>query len=967
MCFGLAGTAAAQTGGQYCEVQLEKCPDEYDGGELVVPLDVIAFSAGVQACEIKGETVVQGGDPPAIMFIIDHTNSMGTLNDTRGNRFRVTRALIDSVFNVFPNAEVGVVVFDAGLFLNSGRVSDPNLATFGGTPYYNPVTAVEQYMPLMQLNAPALGGGFYTGTNTPTAYEVYQRMFYVPTGAQGTAGIRDPNGTGNNPVFGNGRGTNVSIAFEAALEQFKKTGVAKENQYIIFISDGRYEMVAGTGGVPNGGCGGADGTAIAGDTIGGGSYGNSARCSKQRDFMEGSIGGQKIPTTYTVFLNTDSVTTMLRNRATLDTMTLAIKDNGYSNTNLSSNIWTADGNNYNGLMTLMMENIFSDMLSKSTGAPKRITISSSGGAADSAGTISDGYFKFRRQLPIDTAEITEVTMEIRYDVVIEVDTVLNGVTTTITRKVPDSLFTYSFTVRRTADAGATNWKEEQGLGSVCGDKPRLALLFRETILQDSESKTGPKEVKGNMDTLTIRFYNTNGLFDYDSVKVKVMNADGSFRDEENFVLVRSDDNIWEYKFPRAVAESAISGDGKLQHSLQDSIIVFFSNPDIPIDTLRVSVPFISTTMAYYNQKGDPEAAGAREYTENPVELTAGDTLDIWAKFFNSEGKWDESMEADPSKITWVLSDPNNSFLESNGVHGEFYSETAGRVYTVTATHNGLGISRTLNISVNPADPYYLEVVFDSTKIAIKVAPDSLEKPKEYEFGKDVKEKTFYVVERDRFGNLIIAPSPGDATWESNTKSIRADQFNSGRSALVSRQDNNFVDSLYLTVTKGGMKPAKVNITVVGESSVAIGPNPFVPNKSNVAARLQDKGVYEYYEAIVNPSGGVGGGHSVGVSNDGKGVLIAATAPRRIREKNGKPDATIVIYDAVGNVVFKSQPNDVALTADGNTFGFVWNGKNSKGRIVGPGTYLVRMAGTQSDGTKFSDQRKVGVTVEGKTR
>jgi flagellar hook assembly protein FlgD len=40
---------------------------------------------------------------------------------------------------------------------------------------------------------------------------------------------------------------------------------------------------------------------------------------------------------------------------------------------------------------------------------------------------------------------------------------------------------------------------------------------------------------------------------------------------------------------------------------------------------------------------------------------------------------------------------------------------------------------------------------------------------------------------------------------------------------------------------------------------------------------------------------------------------------------------------------------------------VWNGKNSNGRYVGPGTYLVRVTGRDEEGNNFSMQRKIGVT------
>ncbi|MDR0331027.1 MAG: hypothetical protein LBH93_04905, partial [Chitinispirillales bacterium] len=85
-------------------------------------------------------------------------------------------------------------------------------------------------------------------------------------------------------------------------------------------------------------------------------------------------------------------------------------------------------------------------------------------------------------------------------------------------------------------------------------------------------------------------------------------------------------------------------------------------------------------------------------------------------------------------------------------------------------------------------------------------------------------------------------------------------------------------------------------------------------------------------------------------------------------KNGRyAAATAVIYDAVGNVVFRNKPEDISVVEDGNTFGFVWDGKNTAGRTVGPGTYLVRVSTTMSNGQKFTVQRAIGVTTEVKAR
>jgi hypothetical protein len=940
MCFGMAGTAAAAQTNRYCEVALSNCPNEYDGDTLVVPLDVIAFSMGVKACTIVDSTVSEGGDPPAIMFIIDHSTSMNNNGDCQnggcdpsGSRFQVTRALIDSIYAAFPKAEVGITVFANGLVFDANR--DANLVTYDDV--YEGVSAAgdtlgiprQSYMPLAQLDAAAKTGGtnpFYTGTAAaPKVVDVYRSMF-----------TRTGNSWGLNGRSTMG-GTNISLAFATALKAFENTTIPKKDQYIVFISDGINRLIEER----QGPC-----------------TGPNQWCGRGEDFA----AGVNTPTTYTVFLQGRALNPT--EPEILRLMTNSVKNNSYSETNEKSDIWAVN-DGYEALLALMMENIFKDMLSKTSGAPGRITISSSGGAADTAGVVKDGNFTFSRQLPIDTLEVTTVNMSIRYEVT--KDTTFVGdngqlVDSTLPPRLEDVV--YSFNVRRTQTPEKT--LAQQSLSERKCGSTTLDLRY------GGESLVG-KQVKGYMNELTIVFDNSDGLFEYrEGVTVQVQNADGSFTDVENVKLTRSGD-IWTGEFRRMVADVALP-DGALQHMPQDSIIVIFRNPYIPLDVVRLSVPYVSMRMAFYDKPGDPYKPGVNEYViEKTVTVIAGEPLDIYAKLFDSDDRWDEDLASDPSKFTWTVSNTGNARIESDGAHGQFYSETSGR-YTVKATFRDgtMVISRELEIEVKPADPYFLEVLFDSTKIAAKVDTVKLNERKEYEFVKGANNKTFYVVERDRFGNLIGPPE--GAVWESNnTGSITADPRNEGSSAVVTRHGKTFVDGLTLTVTKDGLKSAVVDIKVVGESSVAIGPNPFVPGKSDVRSRLEalDNRTYDIYRDIVERTGpGSGGGSpSTGVSTNGTGVLVAATAPRSIsRNPNGTPKVTIVIYDAVGNVVFRSKPNDVTLTTDGNTFGFVWDGKNSSGRTVGPGTYLVRLTGTQSDGSPFSDQRKIGVTLDdGKMR
>jgi hypothetical protein len=905
------------------------------------------------------------------MFVIDHSRSMvsGGMHDTSGNRFRVTRALIDTIYSVYPEAEIGLLLFGPGLTLGADTANDPNLVRFSGVGPSN----TDSYMPLLPLNAPVQSGGFTTAEN-PTAIDLYRDMLITP--ATGRAGVRrTPARTSgsNRTIVGEQSGTNISIAFKAAVEAFSQTSIPRENQYIIFLSDGEPNpFMCGTGGISNG-------------------HATEPACRSIYDFMYGD-DVPNIPTTYTVFLNRvgtrdqlpmilDTVSSVpwgtrlapsnsrtvnttlyqvleMSSPSTVPGMIYSIRNNGYSTSNPSSDVWVLQSN-FDDMLALMMENIITPMLSRSEGNARSIVISSAG-VSDSTAAM-DGNFTFNRRLPIDTSEVTPVSMGIRYDVRIDssfVDPVTGRDTIMTVRTVRDSLFTYEFFVRRSA-AASMDELGAQGLNSVCGDKPTLDLLF------NNQSLIG-EEVRGNMDVLTIRFDNSNGLFDYSRVVVQVMNADSSFTDIENLTLTRgtgANRDIWTVTFPRSVDEVARPNDGRLQHTAQDSIIVVFRNPEIPLDTLRVSVPYVSMTMAFYDAPGNPAGLTA---LPNAITVTAGDSTNIYARFFDTEGVWDPAMESDPSRITWTVTDAANAAIVTDGAHSIFYSEQAGRVYTVTATYRDgpLEISRSIHITVEPGAAAFLEVLFDTTSVRQRVDAARLGETKEYEFDKDEDRTTFYVVERDAFGNLIGFAA--GAYWESNnTQSVTADAMGDASEALITRRGHSFPNDLMVTVRHNGLT-TQVHIKVVGESSMAVGPNPFVPGRSDVRDRLHaidpSGRTYEFYRDIVETSlSGGGGGRNTG-------VLIAATAPRSIqRNSNGTPRATIVIYDAVGNVVFRSRPNDVVLANDGNTFGFVWDGKNNRGRTVGPGTYLVRMVGTQSDGTRFNSQRHLGVTVEGTMR
>jgi len=958
LCLTLAVSASAQVAGhaEYCELRLTGCPQDYDKKELTVPLNMVALSTRVKACGVVDTAQYLGGGPPSIMFVIDHSNSMSSdiapsldnptppkaTNDPDGSRFKVTRALVDTISKVYPDAKIGIVVFGTGLVLNTEW--DENLEPFNGYVYptVNPdlgEKVTQSYLPLRSLNhtvrkVHSQSNSYVSGAgDNPTWLNIIQGMFNVPKSGKST--LRDGKGL----EVKEENGTNISMAFEAALQAFEKAekeyhlvNMPKQNRYIIFLSDGKPFV-----------------------------ENRHVTNNQWHDHLYDFLKGKNTPATYTVFLSSAEEPIPYELYDTLDIMTENIRRNGYSISNPRSaiNAMSAD---YGGLLKYMMDNIVTPMLSNSTGSAKTIVISSAG-VKDSTGAM-DGDFTFSRPLPMDTAEITNVNMGIRYDV--QIDSTIKGYDgardSVILRTVYDSLFTYSFTIRRSAATLGENWLSEQDLGKECGSKSSLDLRF------NGASLVG-KEIKGNMDVLQIVFDNEGGLFEYDSIIVQAFNADGEIADFETFALTKDADGKWSYQFPRKVVSSpAIQGDGTLQHSGQDSIILFFRNPEVPLDTIRITVPYLSNAIVFYDTPGDP-ANGNR--LNSHLEWTAGAALDIYADIFDSDGNWDPVMTANIDKIVWTIS-TDTTALTNDGAHGVFRSETAdSTLHTITATYTdgALKISGQITIKVVPGEAAYIETVSDSTEINRGRVSNIayLAGNKEYTFKKGSDRAVFYAVLRDAYGNFISMADGSDWT-STNTNSITVEAIDAAASAAVSKHGSTFGNNLYVIVEKDGLSDT-VHITVVSESFSAVSPNPFVPGNSFIMDRLEklDAGrmFVQLYSPIVAHSKRGGGN---GNAYNANGVLITATAPRPIRTQNGNSevmyvkDAKAIIYDAVGRVVFRSESGDL-VTPDGNTFGFVWDGKNTTGKTVGPGSYAVQITATMTNGEKFFVQRMIGVKLE----
>jgi hypothetical protein len=307
---------------EICQFRLQNCPEYFNGKTVYVPKSVVSIAPDFKVCIPLTTIQNNNGTPPSIVFIIDNSPSMRGSEEMRGldmdgSRFLVTKALLDTINKTFPDAEVGLVLFDNKLFFNS---DDDSMFKRMPADFNVPDDIREQaYIPLMQLNKKQKNGmtGIeylkYILQTKKTPLSVWFRdttwttdLTYQPTG-------RD---------FEDHSGTHINIGFDAAKEAMKSSSFTKENQYVIFFSDGDA---------------------------------NQTTSPKRVDYFSEGIN---VPTTFTVYFTESATGNAPRS---LQTMTRNIQSNNYSSSNPSSQLWTIQ-TNFDALMNLAMKNIFNPLI-----------------------------------------------------------------------------------------------------------------------------------------------------------------------------------------------------------------------------------------------------------------------------------------------------------------------------------------------------------------------------------------------------------------------------------------------------------------------------------------------------------------------------------------------------------------------------------------------------------------------------
>ncbi len=399
VAFGLMATASAfGADGSFCDLVIEACPKEFANKIITVPKSTVALSARMPTCKETVDIPVPEVKPPDIMFIIDNSTSM---NNTDGSeaRFTQTILMLDSLFKQVPQAHVGITSFSRFLQFDD---REPHLLVpaFPGTENHG------AYVPLTRLDTVFANG--IRGVDTLKAMLKHSSNGNLTYGLASTGA----NNTRN--------GTDITLGFESALTAMKKSTVAKEAQFIIFLSDGEPGSL------------------------------DSARVSKQDEYLAG-VG---VPTTFTIFFGDENSEGFVAT----NTMTTNIQKNGYSLSNPKSAIWNITNPSAN--LQAILQGLVSGVLTVPTATSAQTATLSKGNQVLQSNLLDGTNFVFQKRLALD-ADSTVFNFQVAYSYT---DNTKNPPVTS------NKTFDYKLTVKRT---GAN---PPLGASTACFDAPSIALL-----------------------------------------------------------------------------------------------------------------------------------------------------------------------------------------------------------------------------------------------------------------------------------------------------------------------------------------------------------------------------------------------------------------------------------------------------------------------------------------------------------
>jgi len=860
-------------------------PEKYNNGVIVVPTRTVAMSNYLYVGSPK-DTVFDTIHQPSIMFLIDNSASMRENSDAVdpwGNRFKVTHSLIDTIYRNSPYAEVGVVVFRTYLFFDDR--DDPLFETISQD------TAISAYIPLLQLNKD------YNGKK---GYEIIKHYLQTDT-VRDTTGISIINGDTTytirktidityNPRWGVEGNTNINKGFYAIKKAMQSAQYLKENQFVIFFSDGG----ANKGNPPN---------------------------QYVQDVKTG------VPTTFTVyFLHPDSTQAP---QALFD-MTNNIKNSAYSSTNPKSNLWEYRNTTHDALMDFLMKNVVKEILKKSVFNPIQMIINGEEVTNwDSAG------FTFGKLFPLTGAK-TDFLFTIKYHV--RKDT-LNKQTGMLDSIAYDTTRYIDFDVVVDPNQGPL----PDSLFDVRPWNRELGFYFNNTLVP---------AIREMMNPLQIRFDYNAGIakYDYTNARVDIYTVSGSVKDRESFVLTKNG-TTFSANFQHKVIETGnpTPGDGVLQHYLVDTIVAVFRNsedPKLPLDTLMIRVPstFSGVVQAKNAWYFDNSADGYVDsiFIEMTTDINGGITNDQAQEIVNKALKL-------PTFRKFTI---NNYGRDSNNIYLHVTEEKSHNPFTYITPDDKLIVSEVFLSAGGKIEAGTISIIdkvapiihWDAKSASlVDFMADSIIDTLYMKFSEPVKRVTanepFYFLDLDNHTSYtvnlagITQPEPGkmvfsvtsvsgvdymedgDTVWIHETDRVCDEAGNSQNNNLNTRRKL-YVKRIALPYEFIPQAVSPVSFKTIGDNRV---PAEIV---SVLGSELANLNIQK------NP-----GGDYCGM------IIMVVPDPENIGQfiPDLKIRGTLTILDAVGNTLVLKQP--LAWWDQRKSLVSVWNLKNRNGRVVGSGMYV----------------------------
>lgn len=667
------------------------------------------------------------------------------------------------------------------------------------------------------------------------------------------------------------------------------------------------------------------------------SDGEAQKVDAERDpFINDYIEGKDVPTTFTAFFTETSqpIPNEIKN------MTTNIKQNGYSANNIYSDVWKTSGE-INEFCDKVFSNVTGNLLDTITSTPISLTIN-----GVTTTTFDDTYAFFSPPLaPLDVNG--QVTLDVSY--------------------------TYHWNYPINEDTTAEFTVDIMHNVVDTGDAPTVDCWNQGTLLFFCEGDT-LKEARPDQLQIDVHFFPPDsGNYPpiRDTFDVEISNSFGS--DKLSLTMVREE--LGRYFEAVLIREygSPTSGDGILQNgSNNDSIIGIYRNPDIPLDTVRHSIPVLAPLemeirKAFYldtNANGYPDMIGAlqmggevnsaeeceriRQYMEitgpraiNYIEsiipcpygfdifipepdLNSG-LLPFTCLYYTGDNKINEKVHIEeldlPSsgqKFPYTDKEIQDSMapVVVKGVYcpAYFKEEDQDIKDTLVVTFSEPVIDPS-KFEVSPMTPFEFLSTKDSEPYQIFVK--SIDK-------KPGAVQRFEVQSVELSDNSTWYPENGDSLWIDHEAGVKDTIKN------IQKNENN---------RKGPLEVKPNNFDIL----VNVVPNPVL---------MED---FDSLEVLEN----------VGIKGK-KGMVIAVKVIGEWVNHIGL-EGSLSIFDAVGNLVIKLEDGELIDDVEKKkkndikeTLVFVWDGTNSYERKVGSGAYVAIITIESEQGVKRSQRIMLGV-------